>query len=105
MNTKIDGGLPAKPVETPLIKESAQARAGAVNAQTASVDATPPVDSLSLTGEAVGLKSMAKDMAGSSKVDVARVKELRAAIESGTYQINPQDIANRLLALERQLLR
>lgn len=104
MNTKIDGGFSAKPVETPRVKEANQARAGAVASDT-DVQQTPPVDSLRLTGEAVGIKAMAKDMASSDKVDMARVKELRSAIESGTYQVNPQDIANRLLALERQLLR
>lgn len=103
MTTKIEGGLPAKSVEAPVIKESAQARTG--GAREAAVSATPPADSLRLTGEAVGLKAMARDLATPSKLDMARIKEIRSAIDSGSYQINPQEIANRLVALERELLR
>ena len=68
------------------------------------MSATPPVDSLRLTGEAVGLKAMARDLANPSKLDMARIKEIRNSLDSGTYEINPQEIANRLLALERELL-
>lgn len=101
MTTKIEGGLPAKPVEASVVSES-QSRAGSPREATL---ATPPVDSLRLTGEAVGLKAMARDLAATpSKLDMARIKEIRSAIDSGSYQINPQDIANRLLALERELL-
>ena len=100
MTTKIEGGPPAKPVEASVVSES-QSRAGAPRETTIS---TPPVDSLRLTGEAVGLKAMARDLATPSKLDMARIKEIRNAIDSGSYQINPQDIANRLLALERELL-
>ncbi|MCR6496354.1 flagellar biosynthesis anti-sigma factor FlgM [Thermomonas sp. S9] len=103
MTTKIEGNLPAKPVEAKAVTETAQARAG--NPRTSAVQATPPVDSLRLTGEAVGLKAMAKELAGPSKVDMARVKEIRSAIDNGSYQIDPQEIASRLLALEREILK
>ena len=102
MTTKIEGGLPAKPVETPVVGAAGPARAG--GARDAAVSATPPVDSLRLTGEAVGLKAMARDLATPSKLDTARIKEIRSALDSGSYEINPQEIANRLLALERELL-
>lgn len=102
MTTKIEGGLPAKPVEAPVVSESLN-RAGGARAP--GTTATPPVDSLRLTGEAVGLKAMAKDLATPAKLDMARIKEIRSAIDSGSYQINPQEIASRLLALERELLK
>ncbi|WP_374249565.1 flagellar biosynthesis anti-sigma factor FlgM [Thermomonas sp.] len=104
MTTKIEGGLPAKPVEAPVVADATQARASAATRDSA-VSPTPPVDSLRLTGEAVGIKTMAKDMAQPSKLDMARIKEIRSAIDSGSYQINPQEIASRLLALERELLK
>ena len=47
MTTKIEGNLPAKPVEAPAVTEAAQARAG--NPRAPAVQATPPVDSLRLT--------------------------------------------------------
>ncbi|WP_256647090.1 flagellar biosynthesis anti-sigma factor FlgM [Thermomonas paludicola] len=102
MTTKIEGGLPAKPVETPVVTESTSARAGSTRE---SVAATPPVDSLRLTGEAVGLKAMAKELGTPAKLDMARIKELRNSIDSGNYEIDPQEVAKRLLALERELLK
>lgn len=102
MTTKIEGGSPAKPVETPVVTESATARAGAVRQE---VSATPPVDSLRLTGEAVGLKAMARELGTPAKLDMARIKELRNSIDSGDYEIDPQEVAKRLLALERELLK
>ena len=103
MTTKIEGGVPAKPVETPAVGGTTFARAGA--SRDAAVAATPEADSLKLTGEAVGLKAMARELATPASLDMARINEIRAAIDSGTYKVNPQDIANRLLALERQLLK
>lgn len=104
MNTKIEGHLPAKQaMEARNLAETAQARAGNVRAP--SVQATPPVDSLRLTGEAVGLKALAKELATPPKVDLAKVKEIRSAIDGGSYQIHPQDIADRMLALERDILK
>lgn len=103
MTTKIEGGLPAKPVETPTVGGSTQARAGL--ARDAAIAAIPEADSLQLTGEAVGLKAMARELASPANLDMTRINEIRAAIDSGTYKVNPQEIANRLLALERALLK
>lgn len=103
MTTKIEGGLPARPVETPAVGGSTQARAGGT--RDAAIAATPEADSLRLTGEAVGLKAMARELASPASLDMTRINEIRAAIESGTYKVNPQEIANRLLALERALLK
>ena len=102
MTTKIEGGLPAKPVETPAVGGSTQLRAGGARD---AIAATPEADSLKLTGEAVGLKAMARELATPASLDMARINEIRAAIDAGTYRVNPQDIANRLLALERELLK
>lgn len=103
MTTKIEGGLPAKPVETPAVGGSTQARAG--GSRDAAIAATPEADSLKLTGEAAGLKAIARELATPASLDMARINEIRAAIDAGSYRVNPQEIANRLLALERELLR
>jgi anti-sigma28 factor (negative regulator of flagellin synthesis) len=34
---------------------------------------------------------------------MARVNAVKAALADGSYQVNPQEIANRLVALERQM--
>lgn len=101
MTTKIEGSRPAKPVEASVLSDAGPIRAG--GARTA-VAGTPPADSLRLTGEAVGLKAMARDLATPAQIDMAKIKEIRSAIDSGTYEIHPQEIATRLLALERELL-
>lgn len=102
MTTKIEGGLPAKSVEASVLSDAGPVRAG--GARDAAVTAAPPADSLRLTGEAVGLKAMARDLATPAKLDMAKIKEIRSAIDSGSYEIHPQEIASRLLALERELL-
>ena len=47
MTTKIEGGLPAKPVEASVVSDSGPVRAG--GARDAAVVAAPPADSLRLT--------------------------------------------------------
>lgn len=101
MSTKIEGGQPAKPVEARVVTETS-ARAG--GAREAAIHSTPPVDSLRLTGEAVGLKAMARDLSTPSKLDSARIRDIRSAIDSGSYEVHPQEIASRMLALEQELL-
>lgn len=101
MTTKIEGGQPAKPVEAQVVVETS-ARAGA--AREAAIASTPPVDSLRLTGEAVGLKAMARELATPSKLDTGKIRDIRSAIESGSYEIHPQEIASKMLALEHELL-
>lgn len=102
MTTKIEGSRPAQPVEASIVSDAGPVRAG--GARGTAVAGTPPADSLRLTGEAVGLKAMARDLANPAQLDMAKIKEIRSAIDSGTYEIHPQEIASRLLALERELL-
>lgn len=61
-------------------------------------------DRLQLSGEASGLISAQREIASAEpNLDQVKIDALRAAIANGTYQINPQEIASRLLALERKL--
>jgi negative regulator of flagellin synthesis FlgM len=103
MTTRIEGQPPPKPMETRIAPDVVQSRAGSPRAP--SVAATPEIDSLRLTGEALGLKAMAKELAAPPKLDMAKIRDIRSAIENGSYKIDPQEIADRLLALERELLK
>jgi negative regulator of flagellin synthesis FlgM len=99
MTIKIDGGLPKH-------LDVGQLEASQKHVATARESALPmsvSVDSVQLTGEAAGIKAMARELATSAKVDESKVSEIRSAIEAGTYDINPKEIASRMLALERQL--
>ena len=99
MTIKIDGGLP-KHLDVAQL-EASQKQAAAVRESASPMPAS--VDSLQLTGEAAGIKAMARELATSAKIDESKVSEIRSAIEAGTYDINPKEIASRMLALERQL--
>lgn len=101
MSHKIDSGLPvARPPEA--LNAAATARAGGERSQP--VTATAPTDSVRLTGEAEGLQALERQLgAAPAGIDVARVNELRAAIADGSYRVDAQQIADRMLALDRAL--
>lgn len=102
MTAKIDGPSPS-PARTVDAAQAAQLRSGADRSQ--AVAAPPAADSLRLTGEAAGLKAaVGEQLRMPASFDVEKINAIRAAISGGTYQVHPQEIANRLLALERQLL-
>lgn len=48
------------------------------------------------------LSSVAHDAAQQPPIDSARVAELRKAVRDGTYQIDPDRIADRMLALKQE---
>ncbi|HED18728.1 MAG TPA: flagellar biosynthesis anti-sigma factor FlgM [Gammaproteobacteria bacterium] len=57
-------------------------------------------DRVSLTGEARRLKELETRLASTPVVDSQRVKAVRSAIENGTFTINPERIAEKLVSLE-----
>jgi negative regulator of flagellin synthesis FlgM len=95
------GGIDSSPVRTggdrPV--ERADLRPGAGQG----VVATPSDSSVTLTDAARRLAALERVIAGVPEVDLARVEELRSAIESGRYTVDAERIASRLLDLEREL--
>lgn len=61
-------------------------------------------DSVNLTDGARQLQELQGAVAGTPAVDTARVAELREAIANGSYRIDPQRIADGLLAQDRASL-
>lgn len=84
--------------------------------RTAGVGATGAVTSLQRGGGtaqgnghgvAVSLSSQAQALSSSSKdpdIDQAKVEKFRKAIEDGTFQVNPDKIADKLLANAQEML-
>lgn len=109
MTQKIDGPPPApapRPVASPATATSPAAPAApAASAPSAQgVAARAGGDNVRLTGESSALRALQREAkAGPPPLDMAKIEALRAALSSGTYRINPQDIAKRLDALEREL--
>lgn len=98
MSQKIDGGIAV----------AAQLRSVAVNTKAAAAgDAKPkPVeaaDSVRLTGEATQLQAVQRELSAAPAIDQARVQAVRESLENGSYKINPDAIASRMLGLDQQL--
>jgi len=95
------GGFDSPPVRTggdrPV--ERADLRAKAEQG----VAANPGDSSVTLTDAARRLAALERVIANVPDVDLARVAELRSAIESGRYTVDAERIASRLLDLERDL--
>lgn len=101
MTQKIDGGTPVvRPADTG--NTSATARAGSEHSQP--VAATSAADSVRLTGEAESLQALERELGSvPAGIDLARVNALRNSIADGSYQVDPQRIATRMLELDRDL--
>ena len=83
-----------------------QTRAGQGAVATASADASKSTQS---AGVAVTVSTLARTL-GASKateaadVDMAKVNSVRSAIAQGTYVVNPEVIADKLLANAQEML-
>jgi negative regulator of flagellin synthesis FlgM len=98
MSQKIDGNLPATahlrsvaPGNKPSVSTDAPARP---------VEAA---DSLRLTGEATSLQTLQRELSSAPAIDAGRVQVVREALQNGSYKINPDAIASRMLELDQQL--
>jgi negative regulator of flagellin synthesis FlgM len=62
-----------------------------------------PVDSADVGGTETLLQTISTAAGQVPTIDSARVAELQKSIAAGTYQISPQQIAQKLLQVEAQL--
>ncbi|MEK6749008.1 MAG: flagellar biosynthesis anti-sigma factor FlgM [Pseudomonadota bacterium] len=88
-----------------LVNDAPVTRAKAP-AQHGSTPQTPPAaahtgDRLSLTSEATLLKDVEKRLAALPIVDAQKVARIRNEISQGTYTIDPQKVADKLLNFEK----
>lgn len=98
MSQKIDGGISPSAHLRNLAAASKVGTPG--ESRTQAVEA---VDSLRLTGEATGLQAMQRELSVAPAVDAARVAQVREALQNGSYRINPEAIADRMIALDQQI--
>ena len=56
------------------------------------------------SSESVKISAQAKALSGDSTFDLKKVSEIKAAIASGTFQVNPEKVANGLIDTVRDLL-
>lgn len=101
MSYKIDPMPPAARVADVAAAVAATRAGGGRNEP---ISATAETDRLSLTGDAEGLKAMGRELgAAPAGIDMGRVNALKAAIAQGSYKIDAQAIAARMLDLDREL--
>ncbi len=85
-----------------------RARTGDSNAAKSgsSAPSQPPSnkgDTVKLSGAAQALQNVGKRLADTPDVDSDRVAQLRQDIESGSYQIDAERVAGKMLAFDRLL--
>ncbi|MEB0135253.1 flagellar biosynthesis anti-sigma factor FlgM [Actimicrobium sp. CCC2.4] len=56
------------------------------------------------TSDSVKISAQAQALGGTSTFDVKKVNEIKAAIASGTFQVNPEKVANGLIDTVKDLL-
>jgi len=59
-----------------------------------------PGDTVTLTEAVTEMANLEQALAGVPEVDSARVEQLQAAIKEGSYQVDPEQIVERLLGLD-----
>jgi negative regulator of flagellin synthesis FlgM len=102
MTSKIEGLLPTgRPSSPTSVTPARPAGAAGVAAKTGAV--APDSSSVRVSGEAAGLASLERQLSEAPAMDLAKVAAVRAALENGTYKIDPRAIAARLSQIEREL--
>lgn len=104
MPNEINGFRP-RPLDTGDSKAAARPAASttARNGGEKPAAAATPTDTVSLTDTAARLRELEAALAGAPDVDSARVEALRQAIAEGKYTIDSVHVADKLVALERDL--
>lgn len=105
MADPIQGVTPAVSVE---VAQTGQAGASTTSSGAAPLSvsggATPTVDSADVARAEALLATISATSADVPEIDEARVSELQQAIGAGTYQINPEQIAQKIVQLEAMLI-
>ncbi len=86
-----------------LLSGIQSARDKTVSNSVAATAPTAAVDKLSLTGDAVRLQQLDQASSLHNGIDMARVTKTRAAIASGSYQIDSKQIAAKLTRMDWDL--
>ena len=105
MTDKISGYSTAEPVapikgsnSNTVVADKSQGEASAAGASTSQTG-----DTVTLTDSARSLQKIEEAVAKAPVVDASKVAAVKQAVDSGTYQINADRVADKLLQFERAL--
>lgn len=105
MADPIQGVTPAVSVEVAQTGQAGVSSASSTSAPSpVSGGSAPVVDSADVARAEALLATISTTSAEIPEIDEARVNALQQAIESGTYQVNPQQIAQKIMELEAMLI-
>lgn len=97
----LDGGSIGPDSSNPIekIRVSTPVASGTGGSNTSTTQA----DSVHITESARSLASLSQTVSDTPDVDVNRVAAVQQSLAAGSYRINPERIADRMLQLERDL--
>lgn len=90
---KVDGSLPAVTLTGSVAQAPARERETAV---------TAPQDSVSLSSASSQLRALEASINESSGFDARKVEAIKQAISDGSFKVDPNKIADRLIAVSRE---
>ena len=100
MASKING-LETRPVR--IAAGKAVDKAGSGHASTQDKPPGAAASDVQITGVARGLAALEQQLRDAPAVDEARVAAVRQKLDDGSYQVDPQRVADKLLRMEREL--
>jgi negative regulator of flagellin synthesis FlgM len=102
MTEKINGqGF--RPADTAGARRSEAAKAVSSQAQPRKSETPSSADTVSITPSALLMAKLGEVVRNAPVVDNERIAALKDAIAAGTYQVDAQKVADRILKLERDL--
>jgi len=60
-------------------------------------------DAVELTSTVTNLRRIEAKLSVMPEINQSRVDEIRQSLQSGTYQVNPEQLAQKMLQLDREL--
>lgn len=84
-----------------LVENQAKAESAGVSAETQATSSAS--DKVTFTSTALHLQELEKLVASQPVIDTQRVNEIRNSIENGSFSINPERIADKMISLETAL--
>ena len=100
-NRVVSLATPAKGQEVPVDTQRNGHDKAASSESTGS--SASSADKVSLTGEVSKLQALEHELASQPVVDRQRVDAVRSAVDNGTFEINPERIADKMMSLEQAL--
>ncbi|QSP94034.1 flagellar biosynthesis anti-sigma factor FlgM [Marinobacter salinisoli] len=88
--------------KNPADKSTGSAKAQpTVNEQARNQGAAASGDSVSLSNQAKNLKQIEQSLADLPEVDDNRVEKIRSALENGTYKVDAEKLAQKMLEMDK----